>query len=796
MLRTAVGILFLLLSVEARANDGRLPGLSGEVSVNFDGYGIPHIEARSWPDACRVLGYLHASDRLWQMDVLRRKASGTSAEVFGRSQLESDILVRQLGIRRGCEELWKSDKVPQAMRDQVVAYTAGVNARREELRAGGLPALFGKLGYEPGTWSDVDCLVFGKYMGWDQSGTMDDLWFGTMVEKLGVSAVESLWPLERPFEVPAVKLQTDRTTALILAPRPQKEGFPAAPLLPVAGASPAYEAAFRRLAKAGWLSRSPSFGSNNWAVDGTKTASGKPMLCSDPHLGFSLPSLWYACRMTVGKESIAGVTFPGSPTVVIGHNDVLGWGITNLQADACDYYVETMHPSDPMQYRHRGEWKTLARVTESIPVRGGEPQVLEIDSTVHGPIISRDERVISLAWTGLGPTTESIGLWEMNHARNLKDWLAAADKVDVPAMNFAYADAQGNIAVHPCGTLPVRLPGEGRIPMPGASGAHDWTAMIPHNELPLAVNPPDHFIATANGRPAPAGYPHYLGWMWDASYRVRRIHEMLAAADDLTLESMGTLQNDVRDKAAERFVPILLEAIENRKPDNEFAVRAAEELRKWDDIADADATGPIIWQRWLTYYRDGVWDDEWSSRGMEKERGSWGFSGTNRREPMLEVLEYLTREHPDSIWFDDRDTADRETRDAVMVKAFLVAVAELRSQLGDDFANWQWRRLNLLRVNSTTGDDSLARKGGSVPGTQFTVNPGSSGGYVGGGASYRLIVDFSQPSKSLHIYPGGQNEDPTSPNYADQMLLWAKGEYVTVDGEKTKTSRTVLFRGE
>src|SRR5262249_17871394 len=317
---------------------------------------------------------------------------------------------------------------------------------------------------------------------------------------------EQLWPLERPYEIPTVAVQAER------------DAVTRGTLSPIPGGASAYAAAIKNLGWKRWLADSGSFGSNNWAVDGSKTTSGKPILCSDPHLGFNLPSIWYACPLSANGKNVAGVTFPGSPEGIIGVTDHHAWGLTNMQADAVDYFVETMHPTDPMQYRHRLEWKKVERRTEKIPVKGEAPHELHIDSTVHGPIISREGRTISMQWTGLGPTTDPIAIWRINGAESLKEFLAALDYLEVPALNVCYADVEGNIAMHPCGRLPLRLPGQGRIPMDGASGDNDWHGWIPRNELPLEVNPARHFVVSANNRPAPLGYPHYLGWMWDASY--------------------------------------------------------------------------------------------------------------------------------------------------------------------------------------------------------------------------------------------------------------------------------------
>jgi penicillin G amidase len=761
----------------ATANSTALLGLSGEVHVEIDGHGVPHIFAQTWPDAARVLGYLHAGDRLWEMDMFRRQAKGTTAEILGTSGVEHDVLMRQLGIRRTCEQMWNGAELPKEFRAECEAYTAGVNARIAELGEKNLPGMFAAIGYRPAKWQPVDCLVFSKYMGWDQSGTNDDLWFGTMVEKLGVTAAEELWPLERPYEVPTVQSQSTR---------PPKTAR--AKLVPLPGSSSAYAAAFETLSRAQWYGRGASFGSNNWAVDGSKTASGKPILCNDPHLGFRLPSIWYAAHVSVAGENIAGVTFPGSPVFVLGQNDHIGWGVTNMQTDTVDYFVETVDEKDPSRYRHRGKWKQMQRVTEEIPVRGESTHVLHIDSTLHGPVVNRNGRTISLEWTGLKPTKDVVAFWKISRAKNLGQFLAAADDLTVPALNLVYADDAGNIVMHPCGEHPLRLAGQGRIPMDGASGENDWAGSVPRGQLPLSINPPNHFVASANGRPSPLGYPHYLGWMWDPSYRIRRINDMLGQARGLNVDSMRAIQLDAYDKAAERFVPVLLAAIANSSPSEPLVRRAADELKNWDFVARIDAIGPAIWLRWFDRYRKAVWNDEWTSRGIQQPGGSWGFCGDNRREPMLEVLEYLTREFPRSIWFDDRTTPQRETRDDIMRNSFASAVASLAKDFGDDPQKWRWGRLNTLRIAALSGQPDLARAGGPIVGTSFTVNPGGDIGPVGGGASWRQIVDLADPTRSIGVYPGGQSEDPASPLYADQMPLWAKGDYLPINmiGDRAK----------
>jgi penicillin amidase len=769
------------------ATRSALHGLTGDVEVFFDAHGIPHVYAKTWTDAYRTLGYLHATDRLGEMDLFRRRASGTMAEIRGKDALEEDILMRRLGVRRGCEAFWNSGDFPADLKTELLAYAEGVNQKIKELDDEHLPLVCKALGYRLAPWTPVDSIVFSKYMGWDQSGTEDDLWFGLVVEKLGAPAFEQLWPLERPYEIPTIAAQFDRKKVT------------RAPLTPVPGAGEAYAAALKSLHWQRWLGEAGCFGSNNWAVDGTKTASGKPILCSDPHLGFRLPSIWYACHLCVAGKNIAGVTFPGGPGVVIGHTDHHAWGLTNMQTDAVDYYVETVDAKDPLRYRHRGEWKTMERITEQIPVRGAKPHELQIDSTVHGPVISREGKTITMAWTGLGPTRDPVAIWKMGRANSVKEFLAALDNLEVPALNVCYADVEGNIVMHPCGRLPLRLAGQGRIPMEGASGENDWNGWVPRNELPLEINPARHFVASANNRATPLGYPHYLGWMWDPNYRIRRIHEMLAPAQGLTIEQMGAFQYDSLDKAAQRFVPRLLEALKKHPPEDPFARKVQDALASWDFVAVPESIGPVIWLRWFELYRDAVWNPHMAGKGLEKH-GGWGFNSGNRREPVIEILEYLTLEQPHSRWFDDPATPEREDADTLLARSFSKAVTSLKSQFGDDLERWRWKNINRLHIGSLLGEPLLAREGMPVPGTDFTVNPGSNIGTVGGGASWRMVVDFGDLSKSVGIYPGGQSENPLSGRYADLMKIWGQGRYLPLNAvgdparlPKEAKARSIVF---
>ena len=815
-----VGINPVLLCGQASRTTLSLAGLKAPVHVYRDTLGIPHIYASSSQDAYFALGYLHATDRLFEMEMFRRRASGTLAEVFGKASLNDDIFVRQIGIRRSTEAAWKSPRLDGRIRRELEAYCAGVNARLAELREPGAPkpAIFQQLGFTPAPWTPVDALVFPKYMAWDQSGTDTDVWMGMLVEKLGLETVNELFPLDRPYEIPTVPDCGAGVSPAVAGasrsrisrhgqslPRAQRgdargtAGGTPAPQLGradarvTAGGTPAphFPSGFDQAALelhqrfvSGRFGSPFAFGSNNWVIDGTKSATGKPILANDPHLGFSLPSIWYTAHLVAPGLNITGVTFAGFPYTVIGHNDRIAWGLTNMQADAVDYFIEKTDPQHPHQYFYKGEWRPMMRIQEDVPLRGETPVPLEIESTIHGPLVTTHGATLALDWTGLGPTFEVIAFQRLNTARGLADYRAALKDLVVPALNVIYADVDGNIAIAPHGALPIRKRGLGRWPVDGSSGEYDWAGMIPDDQLPFALNPTQHFLASANGRPAPVGYPYYLGWMWDPSYRTRRIHELLSTHDHITVEDMEAFQMDAHDVAAERFVPVLLATFDLHPFGDDQVRRAIDELRRWNFEATPESVAERIWAVWFERFRQDVWKHHFDAAGVEHWEGGWGFADTNQRQPELEVLEFLTRANPESKWFggglpaSDSGAGAAQTRDAVIARSFVEAIAQIVKERGVDISRWQWGATNLLRLHSMTQNPALDRGGMPVRGDDLTLNPGANGGEVTGGASWRMLVDFSDLGHSFGLYPGGQSEDPASPHYDDQVKPWAQGRHL------------------
>src|SRR5215831_6724634 len=397
-----------------------VPGLKQPVAIYRDSYGIPHIYAGNLEDAYFALGYTHATDRLFQMELFRRRASGTLAEIFGRPMLEDDVFVRQIGIRRSAEAAWESPRLDGRVRSEIEAYCAGVNVRLDEIKSLGWAEAFQSLGIAPTAWTPVDALAFPKYMSWDQSGTDTDAWMGMLVEKLGLATVNELFPLDRPYELSTVP---DSSSGKPMSSPPSGQPGLGQDMDPPwrqfpSGFREAARELHRRFVSAR-LGSTFALGSNNWVIDGQKSATGKPILANDPHLSFSLPSIWYTAHLVAPGLNVAGVTFAGFPYTIIGHNDRIAWGLTNMQADAVDYFIESTDPARPGQYFYRDAWRPMSHVEEDVQVRGEKPVHVVIESTVHGPLVTTQGARLALCWTGLGATFEVLAFAQLNAARNL-----------------------------------------------------------------------------------------------------------------------------------------------------------------------------------------------------------------------------------------------------------------------------------------------------------------------------------------------------------------------------------------
>ncbi len=777
--------LLLALSAVAEAEDSPVPrivlgGLKAQVEVAIDVYGIPHIYAQNEADAMFALGYVHARDRLWQMDFSRRAAQGKLAEVMGPSALEHDTFMRTLGINRLAQKSVERVKGHRALYENMSAYAWGVNSYIAGIMPERLPPEFGSMDYQPGPWTPQDSLAIEKAMAWELCGSFDDLYLATLVEKLGQETVDELFPVDRYKEIPIIPPRAAVAAGAGTAEPLESSNREHASI---------HEAYTRMAGMASHqfriLGGGNSFGSNNWVIDGTKSASGKPILASDPHFGFHLPSIWYAAHIVAEDLDVIGVTMPGLPIVLIGHNRHVAWGVTNTQADVTDFYLEQLNEENT-HYRYEGQWKPLHVFVETITVRGQEPRELTVYATEHGPVFSLSPTNLAIKWIGAEPDDDAHAFYLLNHAVDYDDFAAAMQTLNAPAMNFAYADANGMIAMWVAGLFPIRRSGLGRVPVDGASSAFEWTGFVPRIDTPHTVNPSEGYLASANQRPAPKQYPYYLGYEWDPGYRARRINQLLSSHEKISLEQMKAFQADVYDTAAESMLPHLIAACKDDFEEGKLYAQVLEILAAWDFHTTTDSSAPTIWWKWLDRFRDAVWEDEWKAAGIESPSESWGHTDLNKWQPPLEVLEQLVAEKPTSKWFDDVSTENRETLRECASQSLRDAVDELRENLGIDTSEWRWGALNRLRIDHLSGDPLFGRAGHPLSGSDLTLCARGSGGDVTSGSTWRMVVDFSDLAGAVGIFPGGQSGNPQAPHYDDLIDIWARDEYIVPPFHSTR----------
>lgn len=530
-----------------------LHGLHEPVEVITDRYGVPHIYAQNEDDLFFAQGYIHAQERMWQMELNRRIASGRLAEIFGEIALETDRFARRLGMHRAAAEA--AQHLPEHCKRVLDAYAQGVTAYIERNR-NNLPVEFTLLHFKPDSWQIEDSIKWSKMIGWNLGGNWEtEMIRARIVAKLG------------PEQAAKLEAGYDPNHPLIIPPGVEYQGINL-------GLLEQYEQ-LKQLSGFGMMG-----GSNNWVVDGSMTTTAMPILCNDPHLGQAAPSIWYECHLVAGDINVIGVSFPGTPGIVIGHNQYIAWGLTNAVSDVEDLYIEKFNPENPNQYEYMGKWENAQVVLEEIKVKRSKvPVIEEVRITRHGPILisiphplqedkmdknghTGSEPVdlpLALRWTGLEKYDIIAAVQKLNRATSWEEFREAMRDWDQPPQNVVYADIQGNIGYIMAGAIPIRARGQALLPSPGWTGEYEWTGYIPFDELPQTFNPEQHFIVTANNRVVDDSYPHYITNEWLNGYRAQRIRDLLTSKGKLALSDMANIQADQYSLPAVEIVPHFLQ---------------------------------------------------------------------------------------------------------------------------------------------------------------------------------------------------------------------------------------------
>jgi penicillin amidase len=824
VLAVAVGGLLFAITTRALPQTSgtiRLPGLGAAVSVFRDDAGIARIVADTPHDLFLAQGYVHAQDRMWQMEVWRHISSGRLSELFGASQLETDRFIRALDWR-GAAERDLAALSPDA-RAALDAYAAGVNAFLEGHRGSlglafvvtGLLSGKGLIGYDPEPWTALDSAAWQKVQSWNLGGNMDEEIFRMLADaRLGDPArTDELFP---PY--PAGAPVISGSGAFAAAGLPTTAATPAAPLLAldaeqaaawrdVAGRSAA-ALSIAGLAGSDALAGDNGIGSNNWVVAPSKSATGGALLANDPHLGLGMPSVWYMnglhCR-TVSAAcpfDVVGVSFPGTPAVVLGHNGRIAWGATNVDPDVQDLFVERPDPANPGRYIYKGESRPFTIRRETIRVAGADSEVLEVRETVHGPILNdvdkrlKDAPLLALQWaatSGVDGTFESV--FRLNTAGNFTEFREALRGYGTPSQNFVYADAEGHIGYQLPGVIPIRRSGaDGRRPAAGDGGAFDWRGTIPFEDLPWQLDPPAGWIVTANNAPTGPGYGHYLGADWDSGDRAAVILDRLQelSKDGLTIDEMGAIQMDNEVRRARRIVP-KLEGAEPTTADGKALLKL---IRGWDFKCTEKSAACGAYLAFELRLLGAILDDDLGPLARDYVGGTASW----------QLLERLL-DDPGSAWWDDpRTPSVRETAATITGAALDRAARELRTLLGEP-AGWQWGRLHTITFREETlGDGGIGpieayfnRGGLPVDGAAGAVNNTyyrasrlypdpydpkfkpvglESVFAVTNGPSYRLTIDMANLDGARIVQATGQSGNPFDAHYGDLIEAWRTGKSV------------------
>ena len=722
--------------------------LSGPARILFDKREVPHIFASNAEDLFFLQGYVTAKFRLWQMDMQARVAGGRLSEVLGESMLERDRESRRLGLKWGASRTLAATMANPQTRMILLRYTAGVNAYIASLKPKDYPLEYKLLDFEPEAWTPMKTALLLKYMSNLLTGYDTDFEMSNLAKLYGFETVNQLFP-EFPDSlspvIPAGSLFTKSDTLPLGVPTDTLQHFAALRSLPQSD---------------------PAVGSNNWAVGASRTASGKPILCNDPHLSLNLPSIWFEVQLHCPGLDVYGVTIPGAPCVIIGFNRDVAWGITNAAADVRDWYRITFRDQNRNEYLMDSSWKPVRRMVESFAVRGSEMIYDTILFTEHGPVSydrsfskNGEKQNMAMRWTAHDYSNEMFAFYTLNKASNYSDYLQALANFDCPAQNFAFAAKNGDIAMQVTGKLVKRWNQQGRYLLDGSRSDHLWQGYIPKTDLPRSANPESNFVSSANQHSVDSLYPYYLNGFY-AYYRNRRINTLLARMNGIKPADMMKMQHDNYNLVASEWLPWLIQQLPPSKL-NSVERNALQLLKAWNYENEAVQVAPVYFSLWLDAMLDEIWDEF-----ARKER-------VLHRPGKFETWSYLRR-FPDSEFIDKQGTAQTESLPFITMQAFRRAVANAEAwKKANPAKDLRWADFKNTTILHLSQQAAFSANGVECGGGEDIVNYSTSKK----GASWRMVVSPGTEDVYYGVYPGGQSGNPGSKHYTEFIDSWAKGEY-------------------
>jgi penicillin amidase len=775
----------------------KAPSLKSDVKIYFDSLAVPYILANNDEDAAFTLGYLHASERMFSMDLIRRAGEGRLSEIFGVETLPFDKMFRTVGIYRTAMMI-KKKMNPEALK-LLEAYSRGVNFYLEE-KKDKYPVEFDVLGYQPEEWKPEHSIIVIRMMAWELNlGWWTDLTFTELVQKLGEEKVKEIlpgYPENAPTIIPAdIKKFAQINSNFIETDK-----------------------AFRKFIGM----TGTHLGSNNWVVNSQMSASGKPIIANDPHLAYRAPGIWYAAVIKSPQWNAAGVTLPGVPGVVIGKNDNISWTLTNIMNDEADFYFETLD-SSRTKYLIDGSWKDLEILKDTIKTRDGIKELIEIKLTHRGPIISnihpynfvfnKEEQTyppISMRWLGNDFSDEMDAFLKINKAKNWSEFKSAVEKFNIPGQNFVYGDKEGNIGYVFGGALPIRPNNATTFVYDGSTAKNDWKGFVPRSELPYLFNPTQNYIATANNKVI-KDFKYHITNLWEPSSRIERITELLQSKSKYSADDYMKYQSDIKSPYARQIVPYILSAFKDVAIKDENLKKSLKLLEEWsssDYEMNKYLQTPAIFLTFFDKLMKNIYMDEMG----EDLFNQYVFLAN---VPYRNVLELLQK--PDSIWFDNIKTSVVETRDDIIRKSLGDALDELENKLGTDVKNWQWGKLHTVTFKHAfagvswmvdevvnIGPYEISGDGTTIFNTEYPFYESIEKYPLFRhepfdcelGPSMRFIYDFAKPDEFYLILTTGQSGNIFCDHYNDQTELFLNGKYMKIrtDEASITNQRNNLIR--
>jgi len=743
-------------------DDIKLTGLENKVEVYIDDRLVPHIYAEKENDAYYVQGYLHAKFRLWQMEFQTHVAAGRLSEIVGKERIKTDQFFRRLGMVYGAERTQEYvEKNNPEMKEAIDAYAKGVNAYISSLKPEQIPFEYKLLDYKPEKWTAKKTYLFQMFMSYDLTGrgASTDLQMSNAKNYFGYKDFDQLFTNAKDSLDPIIPRGTVFTKPSIVPKIPND--IDTAYLNNIGGSS---------MVNAPFIPNKNN-GSNNWAVAGTKTKSGRPILCNDPHLGLNLPSLWYELQITTPTHSTYGASFPGSPAVIIGFNDSIAWGVTNAGRDVIDYYDMKFKDSSKQDYWYNGEWKKATTRDEVIKVRDSADQVEHIAMTVYGPVMydntyknnSTEGKYLVLRWTAHDPSSGLLPFYLLNRAHNYDDYLAAISHWNNTGQNFVFASKTGDIAIKQQASFVARWKRQGDFIMPGTDSSYAWQGMIPTEENPMIKNPVRGFVSSANQESTDGTYPYYLGAGNNFPiYRGIIINRKLAVMSNISPEDMQKLQMNNYNVFAEMARPILMKYI-NQNTLNAEAKKYVDILNNWNLISDIDEKGPTVFNAIWDSVEAAIYKDEFA-----KSKSSLGWPDDNV------LLEALLKGSAYSFADNINTTNKIETIADAVNEGLKTAIEKLVALDKEDKLSWgkfkDTRVLHLLKI------PTLSSLHLPIGGGRHIINATTDNH----GPSWRMIVHLTDEIEAYCVYPGGQNGNPGSKYYDSFINSWATGKYYRI----------------